>query len=74
MFCFGQGLKHPCHVFGSSSQESVISATVGGALIWTLDQGLGPAFTPETKEAWIQAYTILADTMKAAAAEKLAAA
>ncbi|HAV64020.1 MAG TPA: hemin receptor [Verrucomicrobiales bacterium] len=44
-------------------------ATVGGSLIWTLEQGLGPEFTPETKAAWIQAYTILADTMKAAAKE-----
>ena len=44
-------------------------ATVGGSLIWTLEQGLGPDFTEETKAAWVQAYTILADTMKAAAAE-----
>ncbi len=42
--------------------------TVGGALLWTLEQGLGEAFTPEVKEAWTQAYTILADTMKGAAA------
>ena len=42
--------------------------TVGGALLWTLEQGLGEAFTPEVKEAWTQAYTILAETMKAAAA------
>lgn len=45
-------------------------ATVGGALIWTLDKGLGPDFTVETREAWVRAYTILADTMKAAAAEE----
>ncbi len=43
--------------------------TVGAALLWTLEQGLGPAFTPEVAEAWIAAYTMLADTMKAAARE-----
>ena len=42
-------------------------ATVGTALVWTLEKGLGAAFTSETKQAWIAAYTVLADTMKAAA-------
>jgi hemoglobin-like flavoprotein len=41
--------------------------TVGTALIWTLEKGLGGAFTPEVKEAWVTTYTILADTMKYAA-------
>ena len=43
--------------------------TVAAALLWTLEQGLGPDFTPEVKEAWTAAYTILATTMQAAAAE-----
>ncbi|PVZ71969.1 globin family protein [Pelagibaculum spongiae] len=43
--------------------------TVGAALIWTLQQGLGEAFTPELQEAWVTVYTVLADTMKGAAAE-----
>jgi hemoglobin-like flavoprotein len=43
--------------------------TVAGALIWTLEQGLGEAFTPEVRDAWVAAYTILADTMKDAAAQ-----
>jgi hemoglobin-like flavoprotein len=43
--------------------------TVGAALIWTLEQGLGEKFTPEVREAWTVVYTILADTMKNAAAE-----
>ncbi|MDO3722028.1 globin family protein [Marinobacter sp. chi1] len=38
--------------------------TVGGALLWTLEQGLGDDFTPECKEAWTQTYTVLASTMK----------
>jgi hemoglobin-like flavoprotein len=42
--------------------------TVAAALLWTLDKGLGSAFTPDVKTSWIAAYTILADTMKAAAA------
>jgi len=47
-------------------------ATVGGALLWTLEQGLGAAFTPEVKAAWTAVYELLAATMlegaKAAAA------
>ena len=38
-------------------------ATVGDALIWTLEQGLGSAFTPATRDAWIAVYTLLAETM-----------
>jgi hemoglobin-like flavoprotein len=44
-------------------------ATVGAALLWTLAQGLGESFTPEVQEAWTVTYTVLADTMKGAAAE-----
>lgn len=42
--------------------------TVAAALVWTLGQGLGEAFTPEVKDAWVAAYGILAKTMKDAAA------
>jgi len=41
--------------------------TVGAALLWTLQQGLGPSFTPEVKSAWTTVYGLLASTMKAAA-------
>ena len=44
-------------------------ATVGGALVWTLEQGLGPKFTPEVREAWIAAYSLLADVMQMGAME-----
>ncbi len=37
-------------------------AVVGEALLWTLEQGLGDAFTPEVREAWRETYTILAKT------------
>ncbi|QSP94065.1 hemin receptor [Marinobacter salinisoli] len=38
--------------------------TVGGALLWTLEQGLGENFTPDCKAAWTETYTVLATTMK----------
>jgi hemoglobin-like flavoprotein len=47
--------------------------TVAIALLWTLEQGLGAAFTPEAREAWTAAYDLLASTMKAAAASAAAA-
>lgn len=43
--------------------------TVGAALLWTLGQGLGDAFTAEVENAWATTYTLLANTMKDAAAE-----
>lgn len=42
--------------------------TVGSALLETLEAGLGEAFTPKVKEAWTEVYTVLATTMKDAAA------
>ena len=42
---------------------------VAVALLWTLEEGLGEAFTEEVKLAWISTYTVLAHTMKRAAAE-----
>jgi hemoglobin-like flavoprotein len=42
--------------------------TVAVALLWTLEQGLGPDFTPEVQDAWVAVYTVLASTMKQAAA------
>jgi hemoglobin-like flavoprotein len=42
--------------------------TVGAALLWTLEQGLGPAFTPGVRDAWSEAYLVLATLMRRAAA------
>ncbi|MHA1537664.1 MAG: globin domain-containing protein [Alphaproteobacteria bacterium] len=39
----------------------------GEALLWALDNGLGEAFTPEVREAWVSVYTLLAGIMKEAA-------
>lgn len=38
--------------------------TVGAAILWTLEQGLGADFTPDTRAAWTEAYTTLATVMK----------
>ena len=43
--------------------------TVGTALLWTLKQGLDDKFTSDVEEAWTVVYTLLADTMKTAAAQ-----
>jgi hemoglobin-like flavoprotein len=39
-------------------------ATVGEALIWTLDYGLGKKFDAAAKAAWTQVYTLLSMTMR----------
>ena len=40
----------------------------GAALLWTLQSGLGEAFTSEIREAWAHAYLFLTSTMLRAAA------
>lgn len=40
---------------------------VGAALLWTLEQVLKDAFTPQVREAWTALYGAVASTMKAAA-------
>ena len=47
---------------------------VGEALIWSLQQQFGPAFTPEMQQAWIALYdAIQAEMMRAAEKRKLEA-
>lgn len=41
--------------------------TVGGALLLTLEQGLGAAFTPDARHAWTACYAFIAETMLAGA-------
>jgi len=36
---------------------------VGQALIWTLEQGLGEAFTPQVREAWLALYETVQHVM-----------
>jgi hemoglobin-like flavoprotein len=47
--------------------------TVGAALLWTLEQGLGLGWTPEVKAAWSGAYALLADVMRGAAGDPASA-
>nr|WP_295771544.1 globin family protein [Rhodoferax sp.] len=44
-------------------------ATVGSALLWTLEQGLESKFTPAVREAWSLAYTLLSSAMQQGAQE-----
>ncbi len=47
--------------------------TVANALLWTLEKGLGTAFTPDVRDAWATVYGLLASTMARAAAKAEAA-
>lgn len=62
------GRRHAGYGVGDGHYE-----IVGQALLWTLGQGLGEAFTPEVEQAWAQAYTTLAETMKNGASRAAAA-
>jgi hemoglobin-like flavoprotein len=42
--------------------------SVGEALLWTLDYGLGEAFTPEVRAAWTAVYKAVSTTMILSAA------
>ena len=46
---------------------------VGEALLWTLREGLGEAFTLEVREAWAEVYYTLASVMIGAASGEAAA-
>ena len=41
--------------------------TVGEALLWTLEKGLGEAYTPEVEAAWVNAFGLLSGLMQEAA-------
>ena len=42
--------------------------SVGAALLWALEQALGSAFTPDVRDAWSEAYLIIATVMRRSAA------
>jgi len=58
------GVKHLEYGVKNSDYD-----TVGAALLWTLGQGLGDAFTTEVMAAWTEVYGLLASTMQDAARE-----
>jgi hemoglobin-like flavoprotein len=48
--------------------------SVGAALLWTLQQGLGAAWTPAVAAAWAEVYGLLSSTMlRAAKVQQVAA-
>ena len=42
--------------------------SVGIALLWTLERGLGSAFTDEVRDAWTEAYLLLSTVLRRATA------
>jgi hemoglobin-like flavoprotein len=50
--------------YGARSEHYPV---VGSALLWTLEKGLGDAWTPELAAAWIAAYGTLSGFMIAEA-------
>jgi hemoglobin-like flavoprotein len=40
--------------------------SVGAALLWTLEQGLGPEFTPQVRDAWTEAYLFVSTVLRRA--------
>ena len=57
------------HVHYGVSEQHYQS--VGAALLWTLEQGLGSAFTPDVRNAWAAAYEVLSNAMIEAARDEL---
>ena len=55
------GRKHVSYGVDPESYD-----TVGTALISALETGLGDAFTPSVRDAWVACYVTIATTMKAA--------
>jgi hemoglobin-like flavoprotein len=43
--------------------------SVGAALLWTLEQGLGQAWTPAVASAWTEVYQLLSGIMRKAVAQ-----
>src|SRR5262245_3285686 len=61
------GRRHLAYGVDDKHYESV-----GVALLWTLQQGLGAAWTPVLASAWTEVYVLLSDTMREAAREAAA--
>ena len=61
------GMRHAGYGVRNQDYE-----TVGRALLATLALGLGEKYTPEVQAAWVEAYTLLANTMQRGAIETAA--
>ena len=58
------GMRHVAY-----GAEPVHYEVVGEVLLWTLERGLGSAFTPQVRAAWAKVYGVLSTTMQAGANE-----
>lgn len=62
-----EGLIEPLKASGKAHKGYGVKAEdydkVGASFLWTLEQGLGDAFTAEVKEAWTVTYTTVASVM-----------
>ena len=62
-----EGLIEPLKASGKAHKVYGVQAEdydkVGASFLWTLEQGLGEAFTPEVKEAWAVTYSTVASVM-----------
>jgi hemoglobin-like flavoprotein len=58
----GLGQRHAGYGVRDAHYDSV-----GSALLKTLQQGLGVAFTDDVEAAWVEVYGVMASTMKEAA-------
>lgn len=56
-------LKKSCKAHVAYGVKAEDYDKVGDAFLWTLEKGLGDAFTPEVKEAWTVTYTTVAKVM-----------
>ncbi|MEF7614194.1 globin domain-containing protein [Aquincola sp. MAHUQ-54] len=64
----GLGQRH-AGLFGLRDEDY---DAVGGALLKTLEQGLGPAFDDETRAAWVDVYAAMTGALKQVAADHAA--
>lgn len=61
-----EALGHRHHQYGVRPADY---NTFGAALMWTLEQVLGDAFTQEVREAWGETFALLSNSMKQATTE-----
>eukprot|EP01084_Bolivina_argentea_P156152 272121_1 len=57
------GERHAAYGQNGNWVEKAHYPVAGQALLMTLEQGLGKAFTPELKEAWTAVYGVIAEKM-----------
>ncbi|WP_437486373.1 globin family protein [Sorangium sp. So ce1014] len=63
----GLGVRHQGYMVAERHYD-----LVGEALLWTLREGLGDAFSSDVESAWKEVYGVVSDVMKKAAATHVA--